>query len=668
MSANQLANVRQKVARTSCYRIGNHEVLPDSKSDFHCICNGLTLWAGILLDHDLRLDPTDHEHRGFAGRLSQLPWLSGEKVVDLTILLTFLDDLDDSLIREISGQTPFKGVYLLAEIRVPANAGVLVDLCRRTIKSLTRGDVSDVEAVRLLHQSFCFLKKIQTDRPDLTEAANVAFIEFEHGLELASDIPKTSEYSAIVHEMNKLARIHCSDFNVDSFRPKHGPGVVADVSVKCWYDKYTHLRTDARVDYLLGRNELGTTKDFCPWSLAEKSTRTSRYVSVPKSWKKLRGISAEPVELMFFQQAVSARLDNLFSTNYWWKQRVNLHDQAFSRELALLGSLHNGYATIDLSNASDSVTLELVKSVFKGTPVLPWLLGTRSTQSICGNTTVRLRKFAPMGSACCFPTECIIFALAAQVASDRTFMHEFDERQTVRVYGDDIIVDWYAASETIRILEILGFAVNTAKTYISGLFREACGVEAYRGHEIQPLRYKRIDYAYGPEPTSMGNVATSLDYCNTMFSKGYHDTRKYLLAELLQKQYKLGRTVRTVGRYLPATFTGGRGTLASPTPTNFNRLLKFDKDLQTLVVRSIGFRLRLLSKFRDSEMSELFSWMKYHEWQLGHQPGVFESEERWANGWIDLGHESDYDQRLPLGFTMTPTEKWVVWTHYDSLV
>jgi hypothetical protein len=512
------------------------------------------------------------------------------------------------------------------------------------------------------------LKKTQVDRPDLTIAANAAFLEFEHGLESQALIPETMEYLAVVSEMNALARVHLKDFTTEAFRPKHGPGVVADKSVKCWYDKYLHLRTDARVDYLLGRSGLGTTKDYCPWLLPEKSTRTSRYVSVPKSWKKLRGISAEPVELMFFQQAVSARLDDLFTTDSWWSTRVNLHDQAASRELALMGSAHDGYATIDLSNASDSVTLKLVKSVFKGTPVLRWLLGTRSVQSLCGNTLVRLRKFAPMGSACCFPTECIIFALAAQVASDRTHLAELDNRQTVRVYGDDIIVDWYAAPELIRILEVLGFSVNTEKTYISGNFREACGVEAYRGHEIQPLRYKRLDFAYGPEPSSIGSTSTALEYCNTLYFKGYHDTRKYLLSQLLLKQYNLSGSPRTVARYLPATFSGRGGSLASPTPTNFNRLLKFERNLQTLVVRSIGFRIRLLSKFNDSAMAELYSWMEYHEWQLSHQLGLVDFEKRWAKGWIDLGHVSDYDQRLPLGFTMTPTEKWVVWTHYDSLV
>lgn len=653
MSENHLAIVRQNVACTLSYRIGNHRILPSSKGDFDCICNGLTLWVGILLDHDLRLEPNAQEHRGFIGRVLKLPWINGDKVVDLTPLFVFLDDLDASLIEELSSHAPFKGAHLLREIEVPANAGVLVDLCRRTIKTLARGGVSDVLAIKLLHQTFCFLKKIQIDRPDLNEQANADFINFEQGLENACGILAKQGTISVISEMNSLAREHLSSFTLKPFRPKHGPGAVADTSVRCWYDKYTHLRTDARIDYLLGRDDLGTTADYCPWVMSEKSSRTSRYVSVPKTWKKLRGISAEPVELMFFQQAVAARLDDVFTTDEWWKARVNLHDQATSRRLALTGSLHDGFATIDLSAASDSVTLELVKSVFKGTPVLPWLLGTRSTHTICGDTKVRLLKFAPMGSACCFPVECIIFALAAQVASDRTRLSDLGESQTVRVFGDDIIVDWYAAPHLIEILEMLGFKVNTEKTYITGNFREACGVEAYLGNEIQPLRYKRLGFSQKPESSPTEDIATALEYCNSLYYGGYHETRKYLLALLLSKKYKLKNAYRSVGRYLPVTFDGGRGTLASPLPTNFNRLFKFDRDLQTLVVRSIGFRLRLMSPFNSLEMSELFSWIKYHEWQLSHQLGLFDSDRRWANGWIDLGHFSEIDSRLPLGFTMT---------------
>lgn len=668
MSENHLASVRHNVARTLSYRIGNHSVKPDSHEDFHCICNGLTLWAGILLDHDLMLDPEGQKHRGFAGRVKALPWLRGDKEVDLTSLLTFLDNLDGSLIRELSGYAPFKGTLLLAEIEAPAQAGVLIDLCRRTILSLARGGVSDVMAIKLLHQTFCFLKKLQINRPDLNEQANADFIRFERLLEISSGLPVDQDSVTILDKMNELARIHLQDFSVTPFHPKHGPGAVADSDVKCWYQKYTHMRSDARVDYLLGRSDLGTSTDYCPWIMPEKSTRTSRYISVPKSWKKLRGISAEPVELMFFQQAVLARLDSMFSNSVWWSARINLHDQARSRELALKGSIHDGFATIDLSAASDSVTLEHVKHVFKGTPVLPWLLGTRSTYTVCRDTTVRLRKFAPMGSACCFPVMCMFFALAAQVASDRTYTPEFDASRTVRVFGDDIIVDWYAADELIKILSVLGFSVNTDKTYTAGNFREACGVEAYRGHEIQPLRYKRLGFSHEPGLASAEDIATALSYVNTMYFKGYHTTRRYLLSVLLSRQYTLKNRTRSVARYLPATFDGLQGTLASPFPTNFNRLFKFDRGLWTMLVRSIGFRLRLTSPIDSLEMSELYSWMLYHEWLLGHQPGILDDDERWANGWLDLARVSEFDRRLPLGFTMVPTEKWVVWTHHNSLV
>lgn len=661
MSVNPLTNVRERLSRTPSYLIGSHRVLLTHKED-HCnICNGLTLWVGILLDHDLMLGSSYQEHRGFTGRVLSLPILSGSKEVDLTPLLVFLDDLDSALIREISGQNRFKGDFLY-EVTAPINFGVVVHLCRKTVKCLAMGELSDLEAVRLLHQSFSFLKKIELDRPDLLESAKADYLDFEKLLEQRECNGFSPFARQAITEMRALARKHLRDFSLTPFRPEHGPGAVSDTNVKCWYDKYLHMKHDARIAYLLNQNCLGTIMDYCPWCTSEKSDRTCRYVAVPKTWKKLRGISAEPIELQFFQHAIFNRIDALFTTNSWWRQRVDLHDQTKSRKLAIAGSLYDNLATIDLSAASDSVTLELVKQVFKGTKLLYWLLGTRSTYSVCDEQTVRMRKFAPMGSACCFPVECIVFTLAAQVASDRTYIAGLDDRPTVRVFGDDIIIDGYAAHELIHILEELGFTVNTDKSYTSGGFREACGAEAYRGDEIQPLRYKRLDWDPSTQSSSAGSISTSLSYINSLYLRGYHTTREYLLHGLLHSKITVGKHRREVGRYLSATFHGLHGTFMSSCPTNFNRLFKFDREYQTIKVLSIGFRLRLRSKIKSSVMTELFSMMRYHEWQLGHQPGLVDFERRWEKGWIDLGAVSDLDSRIPLGFVMTPTEKWKVWT------
>lgn len=678
MLVDVLTRVREKISRTHCYLIGSHRITLTNKEDHCSICNGLTLWVGILLDINLLLEELlPQKIDGREGRIITMLPLRGLKHVDLTIVMSFLDELDDWLLNQLSTSDRFKGDSPYGVV-APTSVGVVMSLVQDICLCTRTGELLDCEAVRLIHQICSFLQKIELDRPDLTEAANADFIKFELGLSTAAPLRGDPLVAEILDEMNALARITLRDWVPDPFRPRHGPGAVADPNVKCWYDKYNHLRTDRRIAYLLGRSDLGTEMDYCPWLKCEKSTRTSRFITVPKTWKKLRGISAEPVELQFYQQAVRHSIDNLFSKHPFWRQRVNLHDQSISGRYALNGSITGSYATIDLSAASDSVTLELVKEVFKGTPLLYWLLGTRSTHTICDEQVIRIKKFAPMGSATCFPVECIVFALAAQVASNRTRIPQLHNEATIRVFGDDIVIDYFSADACVDILASLGFRVNTRKTYTTGCFREACGIEAYRGVEIQPLRYKRLGGTLNTWNPQIGDISTAISYSNKLFECGFRNTRAYLLRALLKGNVRVGKHYECVGRYVSTSFSGVQGSLVSPMPTNFNRLLKFDATapksvkkpwFQTLMVHNLGYRVRFPSYVDGSEMSELFSWQKYHEWQLGHQPGLVDYDKMWEKGFIDLGaHSSDFDQRLPLGSVTVPTLKWVPWTLYDSLV
>mgnify|MGYP003574136007 FL=1 len=670
MPDNCLERVYGKIQLTQCYLIGNHTVSTASRQDIAVIRNALCLWAGILLDHNSLLGLNDQVSRANRGRILSIQPFFGQKVVDLGQLLTYLDECDRTLILESSQSSRFKGESFLRKVKAdpPLGCDGLVGLLTSSISQLVKGDVSDVTCVKLIHQSLCFMKKLEIDRPDLEDKANADFFEFEKELALRPPIGSNSEAEEVVKEMNALARLHLSSFDIAPVMPKHGPGVVADQSVKCWYDKNTSMSTDRRINYLLAKEGLGTINDYCPFCGMNNSTRTSRFISVPKTWKKLRGISAEPVELQFFQQAVFTSIDRLFCHDEWWRKRVDLHNQPRSRQLALIGSMTDSYATIDLSAASDSVTLELVKKVFKGTPLLKWLLATRSTYTECDGKTIKTNKFSPMGSACCFPVECIVFALATQVASDRTRTALDNCRETVCVFGDDIITDWYAAQECIRILELLGFKVNVEKSFIKGHFREACGAEAYHGYEIQPLRYKRISSSLMTTQISIGDAATVLSYCNSLYDRGYSITRRFLLGRFLRMKVLIGKKAVSLKRFLPVTFNGLRGTLASPSPTNFNITLAFDSFLQCKTVKTLGICFKPLLHTLRSEMSEQYSTMKYVEWLINHQDDQERTDERYSTSFHFLTETSEYDMRMPMGFVMVPCFNMGVWSHYDSLV
>jgi hypothetical protein len=174
--------------------------------------------------------------------------------------------------------------------------------------------------------------------------------------------------------------------------------------------------------------------------------------------------------------------------------------------------------TIDLSSASDSVSWSLVKRIFPP-KVLKHLLATRTkTVKTPGGELVELNKFAPMGSALCFPIQCTVFSAVVILAGilyrwgieecqpdllsgldvsnliQRTFrtslldVSEDHRLQAFFVYGDDIICDSRITSNVVDLLRALGFRVNIGKSYTGpSLFRESCGIFAFNGIDVTPL-------------------------------------------------------------------------------------------------------------------------------------------------------------------------------------
>jgi hypothetical protein len=73
----------------------------------------------------------------------------------------------------------------------------------------------------------------------------------------------------------------------------------------------------------------------------------------------------------------------------------------------------------------------------------------------------------------------------------------FDERAyelgNFSVFGDDIIVDKSAARYVIRALNLLGFVVNTDKTFVEGPFRESCGADFFKGTDVRGIYVKSLN-------------------------------------------------------------------------------------------------------------------------------------------------------------------------------
>lgn len=212
-----------------------------------------------------------------------------------------------------------------------------------------------------------------------------------------------------------------------------------------------------------------------------KEVPGNKVITVPKNAKTDRVIAKEPCMNIFIQKGLGGIIRRRLK-----RVGVDLNDQTKNQVLAHAGSLDNSLATIDLSAASDTISLELCRQM------LPpdWfdaLLMCRSERGVLPDgTEVRYQKVSSMGNGFTFELESLIFwALACSV---RSLVGEKDRRMAV--YGDDVIVPTQITEKVLDIFTFAGFTVNEKKTHIDGPFRESCGKHYFLGSDVTPIYIK----------------------------------------------------------------------------------------------------------------------------------------------------------------------------------
>jgi hypothetical protein len=232
-------------------------------------------------------------------------------------------------------------------------------------------------------------------------------------------------------------------------KPRHGPGAVA--SGEIIWEKMEFKRKFSALHQVLPYYEF-----FIPnamelanqvkWykSLIEDDSPTARIVCVPKDSRGPRVISMEPLEIQWAQQGVARVLVEHIEKHHLTRGHVNFQSQEVNRELALRGSIEGDetIVTLDMQQASDRISLWLVKLLFFDTPIWKYLQGTRSvaTELPCGKI-FPLRKFAPMGSALCFPIESLVhWALCVSTLNVCSKIGLKEACKAVYVFGDDIVI------------------------------------------------------------------------------------------------------------------------------------------------------------------------------------------------------------------------------------
>lgn len=344
----------------------------------------------------------------------------------------------------------------------------------------------------------------------------------------------------LIQEMRDVMSEWLKDLTMEHFVPKHGPGSVAGYNgrLPVLY-KHQIQAVDRRLLYFCQKDVPYRLDECFPLKPSSNLSRVSELIFVPKTMIKNRTISKEPVSLQYFQQGAKRVLYQYFKDHTYLSSRIDLDRRELSQEAARQGSIRGSLDTLDLSNASDSVSLALIKSVFSGTSIYRALICTRSDSTRIPNGLVfRLNKFAPMGSALCFPIETLIFACVCEVASRR-----LGHKCYYRVYGDDIVCAKRLTEGIRSILAELHFELNTEKSfYVANVanFREACGGEYVNGIDVSPLRISRKFVSYDDmstrKITSAETVQSFISFANNAFEKGLYNVRRGILS-LLEARY-----------------------------------------------------------------------------------------------------------------------------------
>lgn len=228
---------------------------------------------------------------------------------------------------------------------------------------------------------------------------------------------------------------------------------------------------------------------------------------------------------------------------------ITFRDQGNSRNRALSASMDGKLATIDLSAASDRLSCRLVEYVFQGSEILDGLHASRTrwlSQNLSDHLPSKLvlRKFATMGSAVIFPIQSIVYciltvwALRLHDGLHKTFDGIEESFREVTVFGDDIIAPTRALETIKLVLHECGLKVNASKTFGGSNFRESCGMDAFRGHEVTPA------YILQPYDASPSAMAATVEASNNMFYHGYWYAARTIAHQLPEKELKLLRVVK----------------------------------------------------------------------------------------------------------------------------
>jgi hypothetical protein len=271
--------------------------------------------------------------------------------------------------------------------------------------------------------------------------------------------------------------------------------------------------------------------------------RGNRYLTVPKTILIDRSIAVEPSINVFYQLGLGTSIRQRLRTFAKWDLDCA---QDIHRRKAMESSVTREFATLDLSNASDTVAIELVRLL------LPpkWfaeLNALRSPFTLVDGHWHKLEKFSSMGNGYTFELETLIFAaLCAVLLRENGSQGVLGD--DLFVFGDDIILPDHLMREAVAVLNYCGFSVNTEKTFSGPFgFRESCGGDFFEGADVRPFSLKESVNDPWQLLPDLNGLRRSLKKLSSLTGKELNEAPLLGLRDLLPEPVKSARGPEQLG-------------------------------------------------------------------------------------------------------------------------
>lgn len=254
------------------------------------------------------------------------------------------------------------------------------------------------------------------------------------------------------------------------------------------WNRYAGQR--ALPDAFMDNPECGPVRQCGNYGLASRAVKFvsgNRFTSVLKDAKKNRGICIEPSLNVFYQLGIGSVITDRLRRWGWSKKTTPQRHRLFARG----GSLFGHVATIDLSNASDTIA-RLVVRLLLPPDWFELLSSVRSSKTFVDGKWVLLEKFSSMGNGYTFELETALFWAITRAVIRLNGGSQYEVNNLVSVFGDDIVAPTTHAEIVIKALTFFGFSINANKTFIDGPFRESCGGDYFHGYDVRPFFLKKV--------------------------------------------------------------------------------------------------------------------------------------------------------------------------------